>query len=337
MAYRPRVDLDREVHDRLILRTAPGAVDYLADAVRALGARVLRREPDGLVVEYRGPLRPLAEIRYFDVLAVEPDALDDSLKDGVLAALLPDGPVRFRVGQLGEDRWAARDRLVADHGWVNAPEAWDVNIEPGGMEIGGLFLTQRFGELLRTPASTNPVVAAVMVRLAKIEPGQLVVDPFCGAGTLLVYAAEMARPGRLVGLDTQARWLRMAAENLARRSSRTPAVAGSAGVAGCPGTLVRADAAQLPLGTGTAHRVVANLPFGKRVGSHRVNEALYPAALAEIARVLPGGGRAVLLTDDKRLFRETVQRTRLVRVVKEVVLARGGLHPSVYVVVKRGR
>lgn len=323
MAYRPRVDLDREVHDRLILRTAPGAVDYLFEAVRAVGARVLRREPDGLAVEYRGPLRPLAEIRYFDVLAVEPDALDDSMSDGVLAALLPDGPVRFRVGQLGADRWAARDRLVADHGWVNAPEAWDVNIEPGAMEIGALFLTQRFGELLRTPASTNPVVAAVMVRLAKIEPGQLVVDPFCGAGTLLVYAAEMARPGRLIGLDAQARWLRMAAENLVRRRR--------------PGTLVRADAAHLPLGTGTVHRVVANLPFGKRVGSHRVNEALYPAALAEIARVLPGGGRAVLLTDDKRLFRETVQRTRLVRVVKEVVLARGGLHPSAYVLIKRGR
>jgi tRNA (guanine6-N2)-methyltransferase len=159
------------------------------------------------------------------------------------------------------------------------------------------------------------------------------VDPFCGAGTLLVYAAEMARPGRLVGLDAQARWLRMAAENLARRG-HPPAVAAAAGWAA---SLVRADAAHLPLGTGTVHRVVANLPFGKRVGSHRVNEALYPAALAEIARVLPGGGRAVLLTDDKRLFRETVQRTRLVRVVKEIVLARGGLHPSVYVLVKRGR
>jgi hypothetical protein len=323
MAYRPRVDLDREVHDRLILRTAPGAVDYLFEAVRAVGAQVLRREPDGLAVEYRGPLRPLAEIRYFDVLAVDPAGLDASLKDGVLAALRPDGPVRFRVGQLGADRWTVRDRLVAEHGWVNAPEAWDVNIEPGGAEVGALFLTQRFGELLRTPASTNPVVAAVMIRLAKIEPGQLVVDPFCGAGTLLVYAAEMARPGRLVGLDTQSRWLRMAAENLTRR--------------GHPGGLVRADAAHIPMGTGTVHRVVANLPFGKRVGSHRVNAQLYPAALAEIARVLPGGGRAVLLTDDKRLFRETVQRTRLVRVVKEIVLERGGLHPSAYVLLKRGR
>jgi SAM-dependent methyltransferase len=327
MAYQPRVDLDREVHDRLILRTAPGAVDYLFESVRAVGAEVLRREPDGLVVEYRGPLRPLADIRYFDVLAVDPGqdlaGLEASLKDGALSALLPDGPVRFRVGQLGADRWPVRDRLVADHSWVNSPEAWDVNLEPGGVEIGALFLTQRFGELRRTPASTNPVVAAVMIRLAKIEPGQLVLDPFCGAGTLLVYAAEMARPGRLVGLDVQTRWLRMAADNLARR--------------GHHGTLARADAAHLPMGTGTVHRVVANLPFGKRVGSHRVNADLYPAALAEIARVLPGGGRAVLLTDDKRLFRETVQRTRLVRVIKEIVLARGGLHPSAYVVTKRGR
>src|SRR5258706_3941498 len=108
MPYRPRVDLDREVHDRLILRTAPGAVDYLFEEVRALDAGVLRREPDGLVVEYRGPLRPLAGIRYFDVLsidlagpagpaAVPSGALEASMKDGVLAALLPDGPVRFRV------------------------------------------------------------------------------------------------------------------------------------------------------------------------------------------------------------------------------------------------
>src|SRR5256885_9099692 len=141
MPYRPQVDLDREVHDRLILRTAPGAVDYLFEAVRAVGARVLRREPDGLAVEYRGPLRPLAELRYFDVLAIDPGGLDASMKDGVLAALRPEGPVRFPVGQLGDDRLAVRDRLVADHGWVNSPDAWDVNIEPGGAEIGALFLT----------------------------------------------------------------------------------------------------------------------------------------------------------------------------------------------------
>ncbi|GAA5177300.1 hypothetical protein GCM10023322_01690 [Rugosimonospora acidiphila] len=324
MPYRPRIDLDRQINDHLILRTAPGAVDYLAEDVRALGARVLRRYPDGLLIEYTGALRPLAASRYFDVLAVDPAALSDSLKDGVLSALLPGGDaVRFRVGDLGEERWAARERFESEYGWENSPNAWDVNVEPGGAEIGALYLTQRFGELQRTPASTNPVVAAVLTRLAKIEPGQTVLDPFCGAGTLLVHAAELARPGRLLGFDLQNRWLRMAADNLRTR--------------GASALLARADAAHLPVESGAVDRVMANLPFGKRVGSHRVNSALYPAALAEIARVLPGNGRAVLLTDDKRLFRETVQRTRLIRVIKEIVLARGGLHPSAYVVTKRGR
>ncbi len=325
MPYQPRVDLDRPVRDRLVLRTVPGAVDYLAEDLRGLPARVVRRAPDRLVVDYAGPLRPLAAVRYFDVLAVDLDGtaeqrLRESAADGALAAVTT--PVRFRVGAIGADRWGLRDRL-AELGWRNDPRSWDVNIEPHGAELGAMYLTRRYGELRRTPASTNPVVAAVMVRLAKIQAGQTVLDPFCGAGTLLVLAGEMAAPGRLVGADHQARWLTLAAENARLRD--------------LPLRLVRADAPRLPIRTGAVDRVLANLPFGKRVGSHHINTELYPAALREIARVLPGGWRAVLLTDDKRLFTQAVQRTHLIKVIKEVTIARGGLHPSVYVLARRGR
>src|SRR2546421_9595775 len=234
-----------------MLRIVPGAVDYLAEDLRTLPATVVRRGPDRLVVDYAGPLRPLAAVRYFDVCAVELGALDTSLKDGALAALRPaDGPVRFRVGeQLGEQRWELRDRLVDGYGWRNDPGWWDVNLDPQGAELGALYLPQRYGELRRPPASTNPLVGAVLVRLAKIQPGQTVLDPFCGAGTLLVLAGEMAAPGRLVGGELQARWLALAAENARLRA--------------IPATLVRADARHLPIRGGAADRVIANLPFGK--------------------------------------------------------------------------
>jgi SAM-dependent methyltransferase len=342
--YQPLVDLDQPVRDRLVLRTIPGAVDYLAEDVRQLPATVVRRAPDRLVVDYAGPLRPLTAVRYFDICAIDLGTVDpatvdpatrldhamvdrrlaSSMKDGALAALRPaGGPVRFRVGEIGEGRWELRDHLVNGYGWCNEPRSWDVNVERHGVELGALYLTQRYGELRRTPASTNPLIGAVLVRLAKIQPGQTVLDPFCGAGTLLVLAGEMAAPDRLVGGDVQPRWLALATENRKLRS--------------VPAALVRLDARRLPIVTGSVDRVLANLPFGKRVGSHQVNEELYPQALREIARVLQSGGRAVLLTDDKRLFRQSVQRTPLLRVMKEVVLARGGLHPSAFVLSKRGR
>ena len=139
MPFRPQIDLDRPVRDRLVLRTVPGAVDYLVEDLRALPATILRREPDRLLVEYTGALRPLAASRYFDICAVEDT---DPVEGGALAALQPDGPVRFRVGTGVPDRWKVRDQLAERYGWVNDPRSWDVNVEPHGAELGALYLTQ---------------------------------------------------------------------------------------------------------------------------------------------------------------------------------------------------
>ncbi|WP_147139206.1 TRM11 family SAM-dependent methyltransferase [Stackebrandtia albiflava] len=322
------LDLDRPVTDRLLLRTVPGAVDYLAEELRELPtAGIVGRRHDGVVIEFAGPLRDLAANRYYTTLAVltaDDAGIARSRESGALAAV-PEPP-RFRVGRLGERRWPLRDRLTAS-GWRNAPGDWDVNFEPDpegtAAELGGMYWTSRFGELVRAPASTTPVIATVMLRLAKVQEGQRVLDPFCGAGTLLVEAAR-GGAGRLLGADHDRRWVRSTRENLAGAHP--------------PVTLWRGDARALPLPDDHVDRVVANLPFGKRVGSHRGNTTLYPAALAEIARVLTRTGRAVLLTEDKRLFTETVQRTRGVRIVKQITFTTGGAHPSAYVVTtRRGR
>ncbi|MEV0650153.1 methyltransferase domain-containing protein [Phytomonospora sp. NPDC050363] len=320
------VDGDRTVTDRLLLRTVPGAVDYLYEDLRALpGAEVVSRRPDGLVVDWSGPLRELADIRYFATCAVMLDDLDARVgaPDGAIAALA--GPVRFRIAPVGEQRWELRDRLVEKYGWVNETGDWTANLDRVGedlvAELGPLFYPRRFGELVRAPASTNPVVAAVMVRLAKIEPGQVVLDPCCGAGTLVVTAGQMADPGALIGTDLRDRWAMATQENLAARR--------------VPGLGLMADATAMPLPDGSVDRVVANLPFGKRIGSHADNQRLYPLVLREIRRVLRGKGRAVLLTEDKRLFEQSVQRAHGLRVVKEIEFTRPGAHPSAYVVAAR--
>ena len=338
------IDLDSDVRDRILLVSLPGALDYL---VAELGERasagelefdVVRRFSDALLIDYRGPIRPLAAVRFYSAAAVwlgdvaqlsDEDAvvtaLESTRAEGVVGRMEPDGEIAFRVApDLEEARWLVRDALTSRLGWINAPRQWQLNLRVSHSavvaEVGPLYQTARFGEMHRRPASTTPVVAAVLVRLLKPSPGDLVLDPFCGAATNLVVAAAMTPDLRLVVLDHS--W---AALDAARPN-----------VASLPCVLARADAGSLPLPDGSVDRVVSNLPFGKRVGSHATNVDLYPRFLRGLGRVLAPGGRAVLLTEDKRLFTESVQRTARLKVIKEIEVATGGLHPSAYVVV-RGR
>ncbi|WP_344149204.1 hypothetical protein [Kribbella yunnanensis] len=57
----------------------------------------------------------------------------------------------------------------------------------------------------------------------------------------------------------------------------------------------------------------------------------------EIARVLTADGRAVLLTEDKRLLRDAVAGCRGVKVVRERVLRFNGATPTVFVVMPTRR
>ena len=46
------------------------------------------------------------------------------------------------------------------------------------------------------PASLRPTVAAAMVRLAELRPGQVVLDPMCGAGTILAEQLAVCQSAR---------------------------------------------------------------------------------------------------------------------------------------------
>jgi len=309
------------VKDHLALRTVDGAADLLAGELRQLPqVTVLTTHTASVTCDIDGDLEDLYNCPLYSTAAIPLegtprdkgflDPLRASTTIGVLATI--PHPLTFR----------ARPDVARELGWTNEPANWTVNLTetPNGWiaEIGPLYWTKRFGRIERLPSSTNPVVAEVVVRLAKIRPEHRVLDPFCGSGTLLLAAHRQARPGELIGSDKAG-----SAIEVARRNGLSQ--------------LSTADAEAIQRGDRSIDRVIANLPFGKLVGSHHDNLRLYPAAIAEIARVLTPDGRAVLLTEDKRLLKDTVARTHGLKIVRERLLRYNGATPTAYVLTPTAR
>ena len=318
-------DVDRVIDDNLLLETIPGAESLLRRETGASGALVR----GGVLLQHRQAIRRLLPLRLLTVPSVMlseggPEAevlasIARSLERGALAALR-DRPIRFRVGPMPL-RWELRDQLVDHLGWVNDPSRWAVNLERRGdllvAQLGPLHRTQRLGALVRLPASTNPVTAAALVALARLRPGFRVLDPFCGAGTIVVEALLAEPSAAAIAWDNSPAAVAATRANLARFSADTYDVS-------------LADATTADRET-SVDRVITNLPFGKRVGTHRSNVDLYPLFVARLAHLLAEDGRAVLLTEEKRLLTHAVRGSGL-RITSEQTFETGGLHPSAYVV-----
>lgn len=179
------------------------------------------------------------------------------------------------------DSWRPAEENAAVEFWLTIH---------GGTAVCGLRLSDRTMrhrgyKLEHRPASLRPTIAAAMIRLAEIRPLHIVVDPMCGAGTLLaerMVVGQQIRGGcaPVWGGDVDFSSVRAATINLRRVG---------------PALLTRWDARRLPLASGEVDRLVSNPPFGKQLSSPDDVGSLYRAMLAEYDRILRPGGVAVLL------------------------------------------
>lgn len=214
--------------------------------------------------------------------------------------------------------WIAR---LESLGWGNGPSDWilNVDIDAGVVDLGPWHWSRRIGHLRRRPATTPGPVAAGLLRLAKLGPGDTLLDPCAGVGTVPIVDAVL-RGGPALSIDQDPEATRVAEANAASLSVQQSV------------SVREADATDLPCGDGSIDRVVSDLPFGKRIGSNELNKTLYPAVLREIERVLTADGRCVLLSDDKRIFVESVAHARGLKISGERVIRYNGVTPSAYIV-----
>ena len=152
---------------------------------------------------------------------------------------------------------------------------------------------RRHWKVAHLPASLPPSVAYALVQFASTEAGEVVLDPFCGAGTILVERGlALPPPALLLGGDINAE---------ARAAAHANASAARVEV-----DLHDWDARSLPLGASSVDAVVTNPPFGRRHGDPAALPELYAAFLGEAARILRPHGRCVILTTQTELMEQVV-------------------------------
>ncbi len=189
-------------------------------------------------------------------------------------------------------------------------------------------LAARAWRVCDLPGALNASVASVMLRFTRPSPSEVFLNLGCGSGTLLVERLELGPARLVVGVDLSPEALACATQNLVASGHARAAA------------LLQADVTHLPLPSATIDTLVADLPFGMLLGSARENERLYPALLAEAARVARPQARFVAITASRRLFEETLTRFagewKDERTLPLKVPYRGGyITPRIYVLRRR--
>jgi predicted RNA methylase len=214
--------------------------------------------------------------------------------------------------------------LAESRMWKNNPSNYVLDLKVAAIDkhIAYLWRDTRWESGRRRedrwviPASIHPTVGAALCFLGEIHPDDVVCDPCCGAGTILVERLSIGPARQILGMDPSAAAIEASSNNLARYDDAR--------------LLSRADMANLPLARKSVNLLIANLPFGIRLGRREKNLALYSRFLAEASRVLAGGGRLVAYTHDRQAFRKASAKTGWKDMAEEASIQAGGLSISVY-------
>jgi putative N6-adenine-specific DNA methylase/tRNA (guanine6-N2)-methyltransferase len=182
-------------------------------------------------------------------------------------------------------------------------------------------LSRRQARLFQPRAALKPNVAYALLRLAHLEAPGVVLDPFCGSGTILWEAGALWPEAQLLGNDWNEETLAGAREN-AEAQALTDRV-----------TFFESDVWTLAetLGDRRADLIVTNPPFGVRLASSMDFRPFYRRVLQQFDEVLSPAGRVVMLVLRQSPFNQALREVGAFDVRHVRVVEIGGLYPRVFV------
>jgi tRNA (guanine6-N2)-methyltransferase len=183
-------------------------------------------------------------------------------------------------------------------------------------------LSARRWRVCDLPGALNATAASVMATLGQPRATERFVNVCCGSGTLMIERLALGAAARVVGYDIDP-----AAQACAEANARASGYRDRMDI-------LTDDATALPVDAASIDTVVADLPYAMRMGSSADNTRLYPALLAEAARVTVPRGRLVVVTTQRQLIERVLGASDAWRPVETVPFrvphSGGWITPRIY-------
>ena len=191
---------------------------------------------------------------------------------------------------------------------------------------GDMALHKRGYRVFDHPAALRPTIAYAMIKIAGVREKEILLDPFCGGGTILIEAAHMYKNLGLFGIDLFAQNIKGAYLN-----------AICAGVSEKINFIV-GDATKLnKIFNVEVDRIVCNPPYGiRQLRGEKSREVpkLYDKFLSSASKILADEGVICIVTPKRRAIQISVDKSKL-KILHKREIYHGGLKAYIFVIGKR--
>jgi len=189
-----------------------------------------------------------------------------------------------------------------------------------GIQLTSSTLKNRVYKKSTLAGSLDPSVAYLLCKQSYPKSQEIVLDPCCGAGTLIAERSQHWPAGLVIGGEIQNLVLKACTHNMSTLKEFKP-------------SLYQGDARYLAFKSDSIHKIIVNLPFGKDI-SLKDPHLFYHLVLNEFKRVLKKMGTMVLLSGHPHLIKKYCDKQPGLKIQKQISFVQKGIEISSFTLIK---